>query len=334
MLCHVYYLIMTYIDEWSKDKPRFLAMAAIELAFDADECFQCAEQIKREEGFIYKLPVPPLNEWLSLYKNHRRIFSLFKTTFIDSRGLAELTKDFSDNLFKNAKEIKRTGMEQFKDEYNKLDDDEKAELTRIFQEELKEKTEQIDRLHELQLEDIHADINDEIDVKLNARIKQDINKPEIRFLLQVFLPCFLLYKDYPSRLLREARKGDIEYIEKLIRLDRSIEFDKKISEFIHGARKNKIIDERLRSAIANGINEKVTRKKMKMNIAGLISFISIGMGRQLKESEIRDLFDAIAKDKGQSDVDTDIPDSQETFAKAIQRERRNWGNAFNNKSFN
>jgi hypothetical protein len=200
-------------------------------------------------------------------------------------------------------------------------------MKRIFQEEF---TENIDRLHELQLQDIHADINDEIDVELNARIKQDINKPEIRFLLQVFLPCFLLYKDYPSRLLREARKGNIEYIEKLIRLDRSIEFDKKISEFIHGARKNKMIDEKLRSAIATGINEKVTRKKMKMNIAGLISFFSMSIRSQLKESEIRDLFDAISKDKGEGDIDTDIPDSHETFAKAIQRERQNWGNAFNN----
>jgi len=71
---------------------------------------------------------------------------------------------------------------------------------------------------------------------------------------------------------------------------------------------------------------------MKMNIAGLISLISIGMGRQLKESDIRELFDAIAKDKGQGDFDADIPDSQETFAKAIQRERHNWGNALNNHS--
>jgi hypothetical protein len=49
---------MSYIDEWSKGKPRFLAMAAIELAFDAEYCFECADQVKREEGFINKLPIP------------------------------------------------------------------------------------------------------------------------------------------------------------------------------------------------------------------------------------------------------------------------------------
>jgi len=42
------------------------------------------------------------------------------------------------------------------------------------------------------------------------------------------------------------------------------------------------VDEKFKSAIANGINEKVTRKKLKMNIAGLISLFSIGMGETIK----------------------------------------------------
>jgi hypothetical protein len=334
MPCHIITEIMSYIDEWSKGKPKLLVMTAIELAFDAEYCFECAEQVKKEEGFISKLPIPPLNEWLSLYKNHHRIFDLFKTTFIDSRGLVESTKDFTDNQFEGLREIKKTGMESIREEFNKLDEEEKAEVQKIYQEALNEINEKLDNLYKLQLRDIEADINDEKDEALDNRIKQDINKPEIKFLLQVFLPCFLLYKHFPGRLLREARKGKIDYVEKLIRLDRSIEYDKKISEFIHRSRDNKILDDRLRSAKANGINEKVTRKKMKMNVAGLISFISIGMGRQLKENEIRDLFDAIARDKGQGDIDADIPDSQETFAKAIQRERYNWSNALNNQNLN
>lgn len=80
-------------------------MSAIELAFDAEYCFECADQVKKAEGFINKLPIPPLNKWLSLYKNNHRIFDLFKTTFIDSRGLVESTKDFTDNLFEGLKEI-------------------------------------------------------------------------------------------------------------------------------------------------------------------------------------------------------------------------------------
>ena len=119
-------------------------------------------------------------------------------------------------------------------------------------------------------------------------------------------------------------------IEKLLRLDSSIIHDKKIAELLHKKSNNKVINDQITSAISNGINEKVTRKKIKMNSAGLISFISMKCGNKLKESEIRNLFDAIVKDKNKGDIDTDIPESPESFAKAIQRERRMWENAFNN----
>jgi hypothetical protein len=162
----------------------------------------------------------------------------------------------------------------------------------------------------------------------------NIDKPEMRFLFQVFLPCFLLYKHYPVIMLREARKGNIEYIEKLIRLDDSIIHDKKISEYLHNKKDNKKIKERIASALSTGINEKVTRKKLKMNLAGLISFFTTLIGRQLNESDIRDLFDAIAKDnRGEYEIDTDLPPSPEAFYKAIQRERQIWVNVFNNNSF-
>ena len=71
---------MSYIEEWSKDKPKLLAMFAIQLAFNAESCFECAEQIKKQEGLADKLPVPPLNEWLSLYKNHHRIFGSIRNS--------------------------------------------------------------------------------------------------------------------------------------------------------------------------------------------------------------------------------------------------------------
>ena len=54
--------------------------------------------------------------------------------------------------------------------------------------------------------------------------------------------------------------------------------------------------------------------------------MTIRSKNKLKESEIRKLFDAIAKEKGEGDVDTDIPGSRKAFANAIQRKRPNWGN--------
>ena len=317
---------MSKINEWAKGKPLPLAMVAIELAFDAEYCFECSEQIKKREGFFDKVPMPTLDEWMDLYKNHHRIFDLFDDIFIDSRGLVESAKDFTGMLSEGLREIKKIGLESIKEEYSRLNEDEKG----LFEETLEEIKEELDKIYKLQIKDIDSDINYEKDEELENRIKKNLHKPEIRFLYQVFTPCFLLYKSFPSRLLRKARKGDMKYIENLIRLDSSIIYDKKIAELIHIKRKNKMIKDKISLSIANGINEKVTRKKMKMNLAGLISFFSMKVGRQLKESEIRDLFDAIAKDKGKGDIDEDIPDSPESFGKAIQRERRNWENAFNN----
>jgi len=300
-------------------------MIAIELAFDTEYCFGCARQIKKREGFIYELPIPPLDEWLALYKNHRRMFDLFDSTFIDSWGLVESVKDLTGSLSEGLRVIKKVGIENIREKLNKLNEEEKESCQGVL-EEIKG---EFKKLYELELQDIYSDINDERDEELENRIKRDMHKPEIKFMLQVFLPCFLLYRNFPIRLLRKAKKRDIKYIQKLIRLDPSIEHDKKIAEFLHKKSNNKMINDKINSARSNGINEKVTRKKMKKNIAGLISYVTMRFGNKFKESEIRDLFDAIVKDKGEGDIDTDIPDSPESFAKAIQRERRNWENAFN-----
>ena len=56
--------MVSSITKWAENKPLFITMIAIELAFDAEYCFECAKQIKRMEGFIYELPVLPLDEWL------------------------------------------------------------------------------------------------------------------------------------------------------------------------------------------------------------------------------------------------------------------------------
>lgn len=173
------------------------------MAFDAEYCFECAEQIKKREGFFDKLPMPTLDEWLSLYKNHHRMFDLFDSTFIDSRGLVESTKDFTGMMSEGLREIKKIGIESIKEEYSKLNEEQKE----LYKEALEEVKRELIKLSELQIQDIDSDIHNEKDEELEKRIKKDLHKPEIRFLYQVFVPCFLLYKSFPSRLLRKARKA-------------------------------------------------------------------------------------------------------------------------------
>ncbi len=73
-----------------------------------------------------------------------------------------------------------------------------------------------------------------------------------------------------------------------------------------------------------GPKAKITLQKIKMNFAGFISAISSTLGHRLTEPEIRSLFDAVSSDTGKGYIDTNIPDSPESFGKAIQRERQFW----------
>ena len=99
-----------------------------------------------------------------------------------------------------------------------------------------------------------------------------------------------------------------------------------IGKIYHNTKTKRIIHERLNNSLGGNPKVKIDKKKIKMSLAGLISFYSEKIGQRLNEREIREYFDQIAKLKGNGDIDTDIPESSDAFAKAIQRERRNWEN--------
>jgi hypothetical protein len=150
------------------------------------------------------------------------------------------------------------------------------------------------------------------------------------FFIKVFMPCYYMYKSYPIKLFRKARHGDIDALEKLFRLDSSVILDKRIEKIYHNSKTKRIINERLNNSLGSNPKVKIDRKKIKMSMAGLISFYSEKIGQRLNEREIRKYFDEVVKSKGNGDIDTDIPESPEAFAKAIQREKRNWENSLNN----
>jgi len=56
---------------------------------------------------------------------------------------------------------------------------------------------------------------------------------EMQFFQRVWMPCLLLYGKYPQRMLRRARAGDRNALTDLLRLDKSVIFDKRIAEMTH-----------------------------------------------------------------------------------------------------
>lgn len=156
---------------------------------------------------------------------------------------------------------------------------------------------------------------------------KNLSKPEFIFFIRVHAPCFGLYGTFPLELLKQAQNGDNEALEKLIRLDKSIIFEPKISEMIHQAQVLKK-QERIsviKKALIKSPRMKMDIKTIKYNLGGLISHLSIGINQRISSVDIRNLFDAIALDMGIDNVDPDLSDmTPETFEKAIQRSRNFW----------
>jgi len=307
------------LDEWAKGRPIFIAIASQQIAFGAEPCFQALHALKSGEPVDGFTEAPHIDYWISLYKNHKKITESFKKTFSGFDELSEIGISISDLLSFNRKQRRMLGSKKYNNNLRKkfesLSQEDWDEIQNFWKE-----------VYLISLDSIKSDIAGEYDKELSEKIKNTIKEPEMIFYLRVWVPCWMLYGELPPTLLRSARLGNIEALEKLIRLDNSVIHEPKIAEILHqaSAKKNKSTYNLLVKAQLKGPKTKITLQKIKMNFAGFISAASSAFGHRLSEPEIRSLFDAVACDTGKGDIDTDIPDSPEAFAKAIQRERQFW----------
>lgn len=157
-----------------------------------------------------------------------------------------------------------------------------------------------------------------------AQLQKAYAQPEMLFFFKVWGPCWLHYKTSPTKLFRKARRGRVNAMKKLLRLDNSVLFDPVLAERFHQikARKSRAEYEDLLMAINNPVNQEIDPKKIKLIIAALISDFSVKHGKRLTAPVIRELFDAISQDRGRGRFDRDLPKSSEAFSQEIRRERK------------
>lgn len=315
---------MRELEKWAKDKNILIAIISICIAYSADSCFKFLKFFKAGEHIEGYHSPPKLKEWLELYKSHRKFDKYLRDTFSDFGELPKIIGEFSDQLDLNRKIRRKLGSNKF----NKIFGKEIEQISSAEWEEIKKAIEEFwQKVYQLNLEDIEADIKGEVDEELAKKFRTELVKePEMLFFIRVWAPCWLLYGQLPPTLLRSARTGNIDSLEKLLRLDESTINDSKIAEIYHQAKskKNKTVYDLMTKSLNKSPRAKITLQKIKINFAGMISTISIYLCQRLTEPEIRALFDAIAHDTGKGDIDTDLPDSPESFSKAIQRERNAW----------
>lgn len=302
-------------DEWAQGKPLHLAMLWQQMASFADDLHEILTYVKQQEH-IPKLPEADPESWLRLYRNHRLLEKQFLSAL---SGLGEFPAIIA-GLYKHLRSPAKLAMPS----------DKQASLT---------PEESIRAIYELSLKDLEDEFaGNPFDEGMKAKIKELLINQEFLFQCKVVLPCLFLYGLPPCKLFHRARLGDLKALEQLIRLDKLALTDFRIAQqsqrLLH--RKNKCKYESVIAMAVSGAPKfPHSPKQARYLLAGLISLLSEAFRHKLAEPDIRALFNAIAEDKsgGKTVIDTVLPDSSETFSKAIQRARAFWKSVLPDKTF-
>lgn len=140
---------------------------------------------------------------------------------------------------------------------------------------------------------------------------------EGRFLMRVYLPCWLTYLMPPSDVLQRAMKGpDIDTIATLLGLDGTLIHHPLLHDLLNGPTSADAWGF-LTKPLAGG--QPVARaKKVKYRIAAFLWLVADAMALPLSCPDIQSLFDAQARDQGRT-RDTDFSATPESFAKGVRR---------------
>jgi hypothetical protein len=199
------------IENWVKNKSKLPTTAAIILASNSESYYHLAKLFKNREVFDGTFILPPLSKWLPLYRNHRNIIS----TMLELQSIfgeyGQQTNSLLDLMDKPAAPEKDNASSP-------------SEINDVVDQWSKETQASIEKL--LNGQDPFPD----------DPPGAFYQKPEILFLIIVYLPCWALYREPPAKLLRKARLGGVDDIARLVQIDPSAIFDKKVSEHVHRLR--------------------------------------------------------------------------------------------------
>ena len=101
-----------------------------------------------------------------------------------------------------------------------MDQDERIEL-------LADSNAEWEKIYALHHQELDSDYNENIDDETRKRYRRIFNKPEWQFFLKIFAYSYLFYGQHPAFILRKARLGNKEALERILCLDGSILSDKK-----------------------------------------------------------------------------------------------------------
>ncbi|QNN25164.1 hypothetical protein HED60_23745 [Planctomycetales bacterium ZRK34] len=323
--------------EWASTKAIIVASPVIQAAVVSDEMAAALQWFVRGSKVPNRVPdVPPLDVWLKQYKRHNHMFNVIG----EPLGFEPVGAGSLSWIGKAIREYSRMKPEEVRQELEKLSDDDKREIGAVSTEILSGVNSEIwseveDSTGGASAPELMSD--DEM-AKYTAR-------PEMQFLVRVWLPCWIACRETPGKLFRKARCGDMDALDQLLRIDRSILADRIISQHWHRAvhDRSRGAYNKLLRAIKSQPRGNMTRAKIKKAMASMgiwVSGIFVEIISRvpeprpepfndlsrwtLTEPEIRNVFDWIAMAKGDGLRDQEMPIGSEALAKHLNRDGKKW----------
>lgn len=318
---------MLEVEKWAKNKPPIVALPAIMLVSLADYLYEELPQSKeRRLGHRNFLLPEDIQDWYRLYRIPliplRAIFKLVALTgetgelilalFVGTRHMRKVLKRDPDYFRKNPP----------------------------AREDIIEGVELLKKINAVIFAEIKDDVDPQpMDPNLKATVNQFFKENEqgLGFFILLFVPSLLLFQKSPHLLYRQAIGGDIDSIEKLLKLDPLLLHEPAIGHHIQKLRfSNRTNDyERLTAAVhklaVTDFKEiEDARKRAKVEIAAMIKALGIYSNKPVKSTMIAKLFTAYAKDRDKSKgteneilEDTDLPVGK-SLTTAISRHITPW----------
>ena len=311
--------------KWSENRPYHITTLAEFIASSAPFIFDFIKfNNESSHSNVFSNSIPA-KDWLDLYKNHRQVIRIVHSDFKSFGGIAELGANAFEFLFpgklQNISTKQIHTIKEFITYFSSLDQDEQKKL-------LSDSNEEWETIYAFHHQELDFDYNDKIDEETRKRYRRIFNKPEWIFFLKIFARSYLFYGRHPSFILRKARLGNKEALERILSLDGSILGDKKIFEYYHQSvhGKSVISKDEIIKAIQSDPKGIRTLQTLKYRIAGFISIVSEFFGQRLNSMEIEELFTALANDLNIDDlVLNENPEvNDKSISERIRRERKFW----------
>lgn len=297
--------------KWAEGKPVLLAAMSAELAFMAEQAYGLMMALRHSSEFRSAFRIENPQAWLTLYRRHRFI----EMTFIrEHLGMCE--------------SFTPPGL--MRDALGTYAETGKVPVCSVPQECVIEQLEAVERtLSDGIWRNIEDDLRRRRTESDEQRLEEwrNLSSQESTFWLRVMLPCWLEYGMSAAQLLREARHGDIQAIDRILRLDECALQDPRIMLHFSEAKRNpaKGRFKRMHAAIGNLPERKLTPKNAKECVGAFISRFSENLGARVSGPDIRRLYDAIAQDVHGTQIDLDFADEDpESFSRMIRRHRPFW----------